>query len=305
MHDKLSQAVKLYDQLLTEQVSHPTWMRSPPPAAATPYQPIQSGYNPAYQTVNGAHAQWAPSQTQAPPTSPVYQPYDPSTHTPQQAHSPQVSYFNPSLAQEYHRQYASPVGGETSYVTQTPPTAVTEAQQQWHHQPQYHGPPQSAQYPESSQQPQQHPDSASTPMAPPPAPEDNALQQSQALQSPVSHQTPTIPTSLPQPSQVQPQAHLQQSAFTPSKSTSSALSSLSRHNTTSYTSHRSQQSPNSHLSRHNTISTAHQPHVQPQPSLPQFPVAPTSAPQTFPMYGPSIPSSVPQPERKEALLIDL
>jgi growth factor-regulated tyrosine kinase substrate len=116
-----------------------------------------------------------------------------------------------------------------------------------------------------------------------------------------------MPASLPQPSQVsnpQPQAPPQQPAFAPSKSTSSALSGLSRHNTT-YTSHRSQQSPNSYLSRHNTISTAHPPHAQQQPSLSQFPVAPTSAPQTFPMYGPSILSGVPQLERKEALLIDL
>jgi growth factor-regulated tyrosine kinase substrate len=41
------------------------------------------------------------------------------------------------------------------------------------------------------------------------------------------------------------------------------------------------------------------------PSLPVFPVVPTSAPQSFSLYAQSVPSGIVQPERKEALLIDL
>ncbi|EEB92803.1 hypothetical protein MPER_08635, partial [Moniliophthora perniciosa FA553] len=56
MHDKLSQAVKLYDQLLSQQVAQPRW-RSPP-ASAAPYQPTQTGY----AAVNGS-SQWAQMAT--------------------------------------------------------------------------------------------------------------------------------------------------------------------------------------------------------------------------------------------------
>lgn len=306
MHDKLSQAVKLYDKLLTEQVSHPTWTRSPPPVVASSYQPVQSGYNPVYQTVNGPYAQWAPSQVrqeaQAQPTSPVYQHYEPSIHTPRQVQSPQVSYFNPPSAQDQYKNHV----GETSHAAQES-APVVEAHQQWHHHPQYGEP---SQYSEPPQHPQQRADVASSSSATPAAPQGNAPQQAQAPQSPVLYQVATVPPSLPQSPQVsnsvpQYSTPLQQPIFAPSKSTSSAASGLSRHNTTSFASTRSHQSSNGYLSRHNTISAAHPSQAQQQLSLPHFPVAPTSAPQTFPMYGPPIPSGVPQPERKEALLIDL
>jgi growth factor-regulated tyrosine kinase substrate len=48
------------------------------------------------------------------------------------------------------------------------------------------------------------------------------------------------------------------------------------------------------------------PAPQQQAQLPQFPVAPTSNPQSFSLYGASIPAGgVEQNDRQEALLIDL
>jgi hepatocyte growth factor-regulated tyrosine kinase substrate len=231
MNDKLSQAVKLYDKLLTAQVSHPTWTRSPPPAQASAYQPLNSYY--AYQTPTGTYEQWAPSQPQP-------QAQAPHVRQPQQ----------PSYAQ-------SPP--ELSLVSVLPPST-----------PQYN---------------------------------------SQIAQSPAPYQSTTL-SSIPQsplPAQdlqarhPAPQPAVQNHASTTSPPASS--SGLTRHNTTSYS--RTQPSANTMLSRHNTVASAPPPPFQQQPSLPHFPVAPTSAPQSFPLYGPSIPQSPPQAERKEALLIDL
>ena len=51
----------------------------------------------------------------------------------------------------------------------------------------------------------------------------------------------------------------------------------------------------------------HQPILHQTPAavttFPQFPVAPTTAPQAYPPYGPFVPTDV--AEKKEALLIDL
>jgi growth factor-regulated tyrosine kinase substrate len=236
MNDKLSQAVKLYDKLLTEQVSHPTWTRSPPPAQASAYQPLNSGYY-AYQTPTGTYEQWAPSQPQP------------------QAQAPHVR------------------------------------------QPQQ---------PSYAQSPQHLPELALVSVLPPSTTQYN----SQIAQSPAPFQSTTL-SSIPQsplpaqdlqarhPAPPQPAVHNHTSTTSPPASSSG----LTRHNTTSYS--RTQPSVNTMLSRHNTVASAPPPPVQQQPSLPHFPVAPTSAPQSFPLYGPSIPQSPPQAERKEALLIDL
>ncbi|XP_006454856.1 hypothetical protein AGABI2DRAFT_190088 [Agaricus bisporus var. bisporus H97] len=78
MHEKLSQAVKLYDQILTEQVMNPRWRASRSP---------QQQYQPSPQN------QWAPSQTPAPQApGPSYQTssaqYAPQPPTVQEYRSP-------------------------------------------------------------------------------------------------------------------------------------------------------------------------------------------------------------------------
>ena len=305
MNDKLSQAVKLYDKLLTEQVSHPTWTRAPAPAQPSTYQPANAGYNAAYRT-NGSHPQWSPShqqpQAHAQPMLPGYQQYDEPVHTPRQTHSPQVSYFNPGQ---------HPPRKESLYTAQqilsaSPPVEVRphwnqplqQAEQQLSQQSQH------VQQPSYTQFPLQHSEPSLISALPPPAPQYNPPQTSPVAQTPTLHQSlpsfvvPQSPPPAPSQSAIRGQ---------PVLGSSPTSSGLTRHNTTSFTSSRSQHSTNTFLSRHNTVTAASPPQVQQQqqPSLPQFPVAPTSAPQSFPLYGPSIPSNVPQPERKEALLIDL
>ena len=320
MNDKLSQAVKLYDKLLTEQVSHPTWTRVPAPAQPSTYQPVNAGYNAAYRT-NGSYAQWSPShqqpQAHAQPMSPGYQQYDEPVHTPRQTHSPQVSYFNPTPVQEYHGQY--PPRKESLYAVQQIPSAPSpaEAQPHWNQQPQQaeqqlSQQPQHVPQPSFTQPPLQHSESSLISAPPPPAPQYNLPQTSPLAQTPTLHQSPplfVIPQSSPPAPISQPQhpAPSQSAVRGQTSLGSSASSGLTRHNTTSFPPSRSQHSTNTFLSRHNTVAAASPPQVQQQQqaSLPQFPVAPTSAPQSFPLYGPSIPSNVPQPERKEALLIDL
>lgn len=78
MHDKLSQAVKIYDNILTEQVSHPSWRSGQPARAAT--QPAQQ-YN--------QYNQWSPSAPQQDAASPS-QPSAPYQYAPP---AEQVSFF--------------------------------------------------------------------------------------------------------------------------------------------------------------------------------------------------------------------
>ncbi|KXN86152.1 Vacuolar protein sorting-associated protein 27 [Leucoagaricus sp. SymC.cos] len=101
MHDKLSQAVKLYDQILTEQVMHPRWRasRSPP----RQFQPLSS-------TSTSNYTQWqAPSQT------PVPQP----PQTPQTQYTPQP----PPIQQQ--QQYIPP----TQHHVASPPPPMQQTLQ--------------------------------------------------------------------------------------------------------------------------------------------------------------------------------
>lgn len=312
MHDKLSQAVKLYDNLLTAQVSHPTWTRSPP-AQASPYQGASTGYSHTYQAQNGPYGQWSPpqlqQQAQAPPMSPGYQQYGEALQTPRQTHSPQVSYFNSASAQEHHTTPINPVVANSSFPAQISAPPAPESQPAWQRQSRY---AEQGELPQFTQQPQHVPQLAYSQTAqqysehvpisapPPPAPQFNAPQ------APIISQSPSIPqVSAPTPT-VQPHHSMSSNPPTLTQPSSSPLSSnLARHNTTSYAP-KSQQSHGHYLSRHNTIAAGSPSQSQQQQpmSLPQFPVAPTSAPQSFPLYGPPIPNNLPQ-ERKEALLIDL
>lgn len=306
MHDQLSQAVKLYDKLLTEQVAHPRW-RSPQP------QPVTNSYQQAssnYSTVNG-YSQWA---SPTPATASAYQ---------QQPSSPQASYS------EYQNQYAP-----------TQPHA-TPSQSHWQQQPiqQYAQPNQQQQYipisapapptfvpPQSPPEPQRRQSQYAEPSQPyqPQATQSPPLIQSLPPVSLNPHQyQPSAPSFIPSspPAQVQSPPPVQFAASPPPppqhQQSPIPQSSLSRHKTVSYAAPPPAPPTNAHLARSNTMNHSHvQPRHQiqqqqiqaapPPAPLPQFPVAPTSAPQTFSLYGPSVPSGfTPPEERKEALLIDL
>ncbi|KZT24715.1 ubiquitin binding protein [Neolentinus lepideus HHB14362 ss-1] len=296
MHDKLSEAVKLYDQILTRQVSHPPWRTSTAPApTATPYaaQP---------QLPTDAYSHWRPSQpAQASPMSPVYQ------------QAPAQPTYAPSASSEYEaptQSYGSPVGW------QQPPVSVMSL------------PPMSpAQLPQAPPEPvNQHPwqsyqQQLVQPQQYAPAPPitssvyaNGMSPYGQPISVPSEPSTPSFdvtpkPISVPLPQSPPPppqQPHIIRSS--PSlHSRSPSVPSLSRHNTV--TSYSTVSSPpaaiNASLSRHNT--THSQPYAQQSyqqhghhASLPSFPIVPT-APPAMPAYG----SGLEQEERKEALLIDL
>ncbi|KAJ7724993.1 vacuolar sorting-associated protein Vps27 [Mycena maculata] len=317
MHDKLSQAVKLYDQLLTEQVVHPRW-RSPQPVANPSYQQANSSYSTGYNTVNG-YNQWQaqPAPAEAPPQPQQQQQYAPRPESVQ----PQWFPEQPQYAEPQHQQpqYVPPPPTQQYSPTPSAPPPPQFAPQAAPAQPQYQpGPSQTLPPVSYAPQPQSQPSAPSF-----------QQQQLTYAQSPPPQQQYTSP---PSTSHLPPQSH---------------SSTLSRHNTVAYSSSSSPTVDSAYLARSNTLShlaaqrqqvppqhaprPQHQPpqpqaqqqqppqqqyqhpaQQQPQyvssppPTLPAFPVAPTSAPQSFPMYAPSmIPTGVPQTERKEALLIDL
>ncbi|KAL1952420.1 hypothetical protein VTO73DRAFT_1569 [Trametes versicolor] len=267
MHEKLSQAVKLYDQLLTEQLSRPSWRSAPPQEA-----PPQAAYG-QYQQPNGAaYNQWqhepqqvqqvsSPSmQTQAPShfSQPNGAPYEQQQQMYQPQATPVLGPSSPSLSQQGYRQEAPQYGAMSP-----PPVSVL----------QYGSSPTPAPPPVSYQPAAQ---------APPP---------------PIQHQTHPQPQSQysQQPQQQQQQQHY---AAPPSPG-------LARHHTVA-ASYRPAQSQAP--ARSNTLAPSHtqtqlQQLQQTSVPLPSFPQVPATHPQYagYDAYG----ASPPEPERKEALLIDL
>ena len=278
MHEKLSQAVKLYDKLLTEQLSRPQWRPAGP--SAVPLQQSPSVYS-QYQPVNGAYNQWQPTpatpasaQSYLPPTSsapvsqsvgayanatsltsehPLQQMYQPITASHAPAFSPSSPVTQPRYGQE---------GLPYSAISPPPPVSI----------PQYGAPPNSATY-------QAVPPPVATPAPPPPAP------------------APSQPQAVPQ------------APFVPQHQQSQGPN-LARHNTVGYRAAlpAAQRSPAAAhvngLARSNTLAaSSHAPaqlqHLQQMSvPLPSFPQVPTAPPQAQTYY-------LPEPERKEALLIDL
>ncbi|KAF9074014.1 hypothetical protein BDP27DRAFT_1288432 [Rhodocollybia butyracea] len=332
MHEQLSQAVKLYDQLLSQQVAQPRWKPSEP--AAAPYQNAGPQWAPnGYQVTVPQHqpsyfppqeartptqqsqTQWYAQQPVSPPPQQVSAPYSSGYQSVYQASSPTPVPQAPLSQQSAPVQFSPPLQSQ-QYSSPPPPQpqqyTFPPQQQNASPQQQYASPPQQQQYTSPPQQQQQQQQQHSSPS------------QQQQFSSPASPQQQQY--SPPQPS----------TQFTPSSP------SLTRQPTVSYTSATPQPATSS-LSRDHTVAahpprstpqSYHQPHTYgnlpprqnvaveppqqyyapPAPpaagsvSLSQFPVAPTSAPQAFPLYGPtpSIPAGVVQiEERKEALLIDL
>ncbi|GBE78601.1 Vacuolar protein sorting-associated protein [Sparassis crispa] len=291
MHEKLSEAVKLYDKLLTEQVSRPAWRT---PSVAPQTTGYQSGYNPRYQA-DGSYSHWTPeAQTQRQTA---------------QAHA-EPSYFS-----AYRDQSAIANG---AYVTSPSADPYVHA-----YQPQQQSPPE---VPRQFSQDQAQPQFAA--MSPVTVPQYGAQAQLQTpapppiavpypppvaapVQPPASFQSPSL-TSIPPPVQVQsppvpftqpqpPVPPMQSPILAPQPPP--PTSTLTRHNTLS-----SPPAPaaNAYVHRNNAPSYTSQQLQQlqqiavPAAHLPHFPVAPTSSPQSFVAFSPPV-----EPERKEALLIDL
>ncbi|KAG2745505.1 ubiquitin binding protein [Suillus brevipes Sb2] len=279
MHEKLSQAVKLYDKLLTDQVSHPTWRRSPQQVHPTTVPVRQSTQTP----VNG-YSQWAPSNHHASSiSSPVFAP--PRTDSAQYAPQPLISRPTLSTVPESESQYdhyaAGPSQPHTSEVPGpsqhlTAPLASLPAPPQPQQQPHFTSPQLTASY-----LPQHTPASPTIPVNQP-------VSIPQFANTPTPSQPPPPPAPTLQP-MVPPLAP--------------SMPALVRHHSVSARTTISP--PPAPLARSSTVSHASRPQYQQplQPQLPQFPSAPTAVPHSFDLYAPSAPTTI--PERREELLIDL
>lgn len=277
MHEKLSQAVKLYDNLLTQQVSRPAWQH-----ASTSYQQ-PNGYAPQYRTQEPAYNQWSAPQPQQPMSpGPIQAPQSPYVNReqplsngyilppPQEAQSQpmyQPSYQQPQLLTSPQAYSVS------SYVQPVPPSPVPVTI------PQYGAPP---------------PPPVSVPYS---SPTPAQLSAPPALSSPqaASALAPPIPVASPPPTSP---AFQSQSSLARSRTVASSAPRLAEH----------QRPQQVYVARHNTMSHPAEQLQQlqqlsaPPPQLPAFPVAPTGSPQAYAGYGQPISA---EPERKEALLIDL
>lgn len=264
MHEKLSQAVKLYDQLLTEQLSRPSWRSAPPQEA-----PPQTGYGQYPQPNGAAYNQWQPEPQQ------VQQVSSPSIQTQAPSYFSQPNGASYDHQQQMYQPQATPVLG---------PSSPSQSQQGYRQE--------NVPYGAMSPPPVSVLQYGASPTAPPPVSYQPAAQ---APPPPIQHQTHPQPQS--QYSQ-QPQQQQQHYAAPPSPG-------LARHNTVAASYRPAQaQAP----ARANTLAPSHtqtqlQQLQQTSVPLPSFPQVPATHPQyaNYDAYG----ASPPEPERKEALLIDL
>ncbi|KAM6497777.1 hypothetical protein JOM56_005725 [Amanita muscaria] len=283
MHEKLSQAVKLYDQILTEQLRHPRWRSG---------QPMNAYRVPVNGISGPLQPQWTGSTQVAPtnyvPASPsIPQPYSPATQAEHSTYrtTPQHLAYSPTSAAQTVASFFQPQLSETSPYHYSAPT------------------------PTPSQPPNVHPQFQIQPHSVP-------ASMVSAIKSPTTevHQYDTSATATPRLSPLSltrsttislPYAH------GPSAPSSPPVA-LSRNNTVSHPVGRPHHLPIQHHHRNQSVP---QPmHIAPRqaptapaaPVLPYFPSAPTTLPQALPQYASSIPANVTHGgERKEALLIEL
>lgn len=181
MHDKLSQAVKLYDNLLSEQLARPSWRAAPSQQYGLPTrsQTLES-YQPqyAYATVPPMAAQ--PQQVQSPMQQHPYAmsaPPEPQSWAPQQHSDPAVPQW----------QQTAPVSQpQQPYLSAAPPPHQSTYSPQLNQQQQY----QSAPPP-----PQQHAAPASSPyFAGPSPPQSYATSPAAVVHSPATYGAPQHPS---------------------------------------------------------------------------------------------------------------
>ena len=136
MHEKLSEAVKLYDKLLTEQVSHPSWR-----AAASPI-PVAATYQ---QTPTASYGQWSipPQQAAASQTPSSYLSSPPATAD-RQPPTATASYGTspaPNLVSVPLQSPRTEFTQQQPYmVTSPPPVAVSQYQTPFPHSAEVHAP---------------------------------------------------------------------------------------------------------------------------------------------------------------------
>ena len=147
MNNKLAQAVKLYDHILTQQVSRPTWRQQTTSPVGQHYgqwnheQSPVAVQPPAAQQWHQPASVYAPSQAYQVPAS-ADTPYSPPSHSPQQAWA-QPSYvssdadrppFLPSSQVSSHYQPVptpqSPVSQQYQYAHPTQPVSIQPPVQQ-------------------------------------------------------------------------------------------------------------------------------------------------------------------------------
>ena len=223
MNNKLAQAVKLYDHILTQQVSHPTWRQQTTSLAGQHYgrwnheQPPVAVQPPAVQQWHQPASVYASSQAYQAPAS-ADTPYSPPSRSPQQAWA-QPSYMPsdagpPPIIAASHPHYQSvptpqsPASQQYQYahptqavsiqppVQQTPaPTHVVgRAQQQGASVSQISSPP-----PVHQQPPSRHNTLAHSVYVPPPtiAQQQYAYPPAPAPALPSFPSVPTAPPTLP------------------------------------------------------------------------------------------------------------
>lgn len=335
MHDKLSQAVKLYDKLLTDQLSHPTWRRTSPEQARASALPTGPAYAPnGYAQSQGPNEynQWAPpSSTYAPPRGDTISSYVPQSPTAQTSFQPSYappppplsSALGPSYSHTSYSYNLSTAEQEPQHQTTSPPALPVSSPPL---QPLLSG----AQAVQSFQP-------VSILQAIPPIPLTDNLGgvegQRQGLEAksallplfeshpqPVTHPAPTAPVpALPAPAlsvstspgrSTVSRAHTISSrpSIAPPLPPAQPHPSLARSSTVSYvppTHSRTQ--PHARVQPvYTPLQPSHPPpsQLQSNPPLLAFPTVPTNAPEAFDLYAPSVPSAPPQ-ERREEMLIEL
>jgi hepatocyte growth factor-regulated tyrosine kinase substrate len=322
MHDKLSQIVKLYDKALTEHVSYQArravsphlasatvaqqqpqvpygnandW--TPQPSHVVPQLPMSPRAELSY--MGGSQSQYQrsvdPKAQQGQPWVPQPQvvPQAQYSHPPPGIPPPKQQRSDPQVVHTQAYQYSA---------TATTPVPVQSPPSQTPHAPPHILPPGSS-YNVPSTPSQYTQSQISSPFSTHSLTPSNQIpppQQSTPSQPPQTMSPIVPPVSQPPPQTTSNVQHLQPPTI--------KSHALSRHSTIAsaplaVTNH-------DFPARHNTISHAPSSHPhrslpqQQQPVLPNFPVVPTTVPQSINMYAPSIPS-VEQGEKKEALLIDL
>ena len=338
MHDKLSHAVRLYDQLLTDQIAHPTWR-----AASTsqqPYNHVASRYHTVDGSTRSELGEWSRQESIGSPQL-VKQGYQTIGHHPDLSPPPTQNHSPP----QHQPLYVSELGTASSYHSSAPPVQAPDAYQQssgapaigtsfhesYAQQPPwtqttgettashlsqqvYQTPiPAPERWPQNQENQSQHHLVGQVPRVPMEQPQSYshlqqtptsppAIQHLPVSPPPVAHQQYASKAPLPIPSPAQQQQSYRQAPLP---------STLSRHSTLSHSTYAPSAIPSSSttLGRSNTIASHSQPQqvYAPPPGtsnpLPAFPTAPTSNPQLYPLYSP--PTTGFEETKKEVTLIDL
>ncbi|KAF9554782.1 ubiquitin binding protein [Agrocybe pediades] len=316
MHEQLSQAVKLYDQILSQQVSQPRWRQSTMPP--TVQQPPQQAFSPTYAP-NG-YNQWAPQQSS----------YQAQVDQQRESVSPRMYASPPPIQPQQTGQqyYSQALPQQQPQYAQHQPSPVSLPVQQ---SPQYAQPPSAqSQYQPFSTPATYNPVASSSIQAPPPP--ISILAQSPPPTA--SHYQAQASTPIPvpvQPNQPSLQRHNSAVAYSPP-----STSNLARSNTVpsqppaQYQQQQQPQQPQQQYQPQQYQQPQQVPHApsappaplhQVQPQLPHFPSVPAEPAAPLPQF-PAVPSGAPHPAassaystgygfeqkeemRKEALLIDL